>query len=188
MNVENKKVIGICGFSRAGKDSCSQAIELIDARYKRFALADPLKRGAAVLTNLDTLYFHDSDTKNTPLKQLGGKTPTEFVQLLGTEFVREVCGEGHWCRVLDSLALLEPCIVIPDIRFPNEDEYFRSRYDYMLIRVTRPSVTGEQGIIGHSSGSHVMDLPAEVDIINDGTITQLSRQVESATRKFMERT
>lgn len=77
-------------------------------------------------------------------------------------------------------------IVVPDIRFPNEDEFFRSRYDYKLVRVLNPRITNEVGIKGHASAIHSPTLPADFEIVNDSTINVFSARVAETLADFLK--
>ncbi|WP_438281333.1 deoxynucleotide monophosphate kinase [Pseudomonas alabamensis] len=88
-----KTIIGLAALARSGKDTVASML-LAHPNVAAFALADPLKVGCQALFGLT-----DSETWDDTLKErkisLWGKSPREFFQTVGTEWMRHHNPE-HW--------------------------------------------------------------------------------------------
>lgn len=88
-----KTIIGLAALARSGKDTVASML-LAHPHVAAFALADPLKVGCQALFGLT-----DSETWDDTLKEqkisLWGKSPREFFQTVGTEWMRHHNPE-HW--------------------------------------------------------------------------------------------
>ena len=88
-----KKIIGIAAPARSGKDTVA-AMLLQHKQVAAYALADPLKIGCQALFGLS-----DAETWNDSLKEhslpLWGKSPRQFFQQVGTDWMR-THNPDHW--------------------------------------------------------------------------------------------
>ncbi|WP_350297524.1 deoxynucleotide monophosphate kinase [Pseudomonas putida] len=88
-----RTIIGLAALARSGKDTVASML-LAHPNVAAFALADPLKVGCQALFGLT-----DSETWDDTLKEqkisLWGKSPREFFQTVGTEWMRHHNPE-HW--------------------------------------------------------------------------------------------
>ncbi|WP_240997283.1 deoxynucleotide monophosphate kinase [Pseudomonas viridiflava] len=88
-----RTIIGLAALARSGKDTVASML-LAHPKVAAFALADPLKVGCQALFGLT-----DSETWDDTLKEqkisLWGKSPREFFQRVGTEWMRHHNPE-HW--------------------------------------------------------------------------------------------
>jgi len=119
------------------------------------------------------------DLKEVPTEYLGGRTPREAMQTLGTEWGRSLSADlwvNAWRRRVDrdveeSKANAEDYILIADdVRFPNEAAAIRSRGD-IVVRVKRPGA-GLTGTTGRHA-SETEDLgAADMTIANTGDLAQ----------------
>lgn len=100
-NFETKLHI-ICthGASRSGKDT---ALNFIRKHLWRHTIttahidfADPLRTVTSELLGCTPRELHDSEFRATPQELLGGKTPVDFMRLLGTEFARDMISPDFW--------------------------------------------------------------------------------------------
>jgi len=66
-----------------------------------------------------------------------GKSPREIMQLLGTEFARNMIDENVWVTALMRQLNDEDNYVIDDVRFPNEAAAIHARGG-KVVRVVRP--------------------------------------------------
>jgi len=137
-------IIGITGRAQHGKDSTGQVL-VYEYDFTRYAFADQLKSMALVLNpfveSKYTLRLYqlvqdqgwDEAKKNPEVRR--------FLQVLGTEAVREHLGEDAWVEALDKRLNDDGLkrsdnIVITDVRFPNEAQYIK-RNGGQLWRVKR---------------------------------------------------
>lgn len=167
-------LIGLCGYARAGKDTVGGV--LVDSfGFRRFAFADPLKSMALALDPW-------INTKNGYLLRLSrivdengwedAKSEPEvrrFLQVLGTEAVREHLGQESWVRATElSIANSGAVrVVITDVRFPNEAEWIAKRGGqiWRINRVNEDGSAFDNGISGdHPTEIHVPSLPAHREI------------------------
>jgi hypothetical protein len=148
------KIIGFCGSATAGKTTAANA--LVEALgYHKLSFAAPLR---AMLRALGVTDEQMSAGKNAPIPWLGGKTPRELMQTIGTEWGRKMVSECIWLdatsRIILGLPSDVPGVVFDDVRFDNEAKMLRD-LGGVIIRIERPSITvrmtheSEAGISGH---------------------------------------
>lgn len=170
-------IIGLCGLAGSGKTTIAN--HLVEHHgFVRLPFAGPLKAmaGAFGLGPRELA----GDLKEVPSDLLCGRTPRQFMQLLGTEFGREMIGEDVWVRAweraLGELAVdgFKPLrIVADDLRFENEAAAIRRRGGVVvqLIREGAGSATG---------GRHVSEQPERLGgtaIKNDGAIAAAAQKL-----------
>jgi hypothetical protein len=95
-----------------------------------------------------------------------------LLQQLGTR-AREFLGEDVWVNALEKQVLeVAPApVVIPDLRFPNEEAWVR-RHGGFIIKVTRPGFDNGVGL-DHESESRVFDIAEDFSIVNNGSLADL---------------
>jgi hypothetical protein len=180
-------IIGLTGRAQAGKDSTG-TILVGEYGYTRYAFADALKSMAAVLNPI--IYFDPNDDGTVRLKQMvreegmdAAKSHPEvrrFLQVLGTEAVRDHLGEDAWVEALKFQMTKDgnmdrqgvaygAKVVITDVRFPNEAAWVK-RAGGELWHIRRlEKVYGGLGFkpydnglgTDHPSEKYVDDLPAD---------------------------
>lgn len=170
-------IIGLCGLAGSGKTTIAN--HLVEHHgFIRLPFAGPLKAMAAAF-GLGPREM-GGDLKEVPSDLLCGKTPRQFMQLLGTEFGRDLIGKDVWVRAweraLGEIATdgFQPLrIVADDLRFENEAAAIRGRGGVVaqLIREGAGSATGG----GHSSERP--DLLGGVAVQNDGCIAEVAGRV-----------
>lgn len=125
-------IIGVTGYAQHGKDSTGNV--LIERHgFVRYAFADQLKSMALALNPVVQSYTfpRHPDTLQGVVGFLGWEKAKElgevrrFLQVLGTEGVRDHLGEDAWINALDRSLnndglTRDSNIVITDVRFPNE--------------------------------------------------------------------
>lgn len=168
-------IVGLTGLAASGKTTATEALCVAKPNFVRLKFAGPLKDMLAVL-GLTRAHL-EGELKNEPLDILCGKTPRYAMQTLGTEWGRNTLGDNIWVRVLQEkargLMLRGYSVVVDDVRFPNEVEGVK-RMGGIVVRVTRPlSVIG----MVHDSERHVLQLPVDHEIHNDGTAEELGQQL-----------
>lgn len=110
----------------SGKSSVSDCF-VKNHNFVKLSFAAPLKEALVVLTGLDMSYFTDMKKKEIPIPGIG-KSPRELMQLMATEFVREMVAPDFWLwRMGQSISKFsERDIIIDDVRFENEANFIRN--------------------------------------------------------------
>lgn len=113
-------LIALTGKAGSGKTTIAQELER--RGFVRLRFAGTLKAMLRVLGL--TAEQVDGDKKSEPCDLLGGKTPREAMQLLGTQWGRELIDEDLWVRATmrEAASYLADGqdVVIDDCRFENE--------------------------------------------------------------------
>jgi hypothetical protein len=132
-------VIALCGRAGAGKSFAAEALALYGYRTVKFA--GPLKGmlRALGLTEAEI----EGDRKEAPCALLGGKSPRQAMQTLGTEWGRGLIDPELWTRAwsleVEKRLALGQKVVVDDCRFENElavvQQFGRA------IRIRRPGAT-----------------------------------------------
>ena len=170
-----KKLIGIHGKPRAGKDTLAHFF--INFGYLRYGPGDPVKQATAAMFNVDIDNLYQDDLKDTtdPFWQISYR---EMMQKVGKESSRDVFGEDFWMRHIErKLQLLPdyvPGLILPDIRYANEIKWVRERGG-IVIFITRKNRT----VIADETHAAEQGLPEELadyTIKNDGTINELHNE------------
>lgn len=154
-----RTIIAFTGLAGSGKSTA--AAHLVNRYgYQRVRFAGPLKAMMAALgLTHDEIEGH---LKEKPCALLGGKTPRQAMQWLGTEFGRDLIDRDLWIRAWQAeLARTSGHVVIDDCRFPNESEAVQAAGG-VIIRIERPGAGA--GAAGHSSEGQ--QLPAAATIHN----------------------
>lgn len=170
-------IIGLCGLAGSGKTTIAN--HLVEHHgFVRLPFAGPLKAMAAAF-GLGPREM-GGDLKEVPSDLLCGKTPRQFMQLLGTEFGRDLIGQDVWVRAWERAlgevatdGFLPLRIVADDLRFENEAAAIRSRGGVVvhLIRHGAGSATG---------GAHSSERPERlggVMVANDRSPAAVAAEV-----------
>lgn len=140
------KIIGISGKRESGKSSLARFLE--EYRYKRLSLATPLKEMCMRLYGLtrDQVYgvFKESMTK---YKRTDGSFYTPRDILIREGCLKRSIDPDFWCRKLDEEIMNSKVekVVIDDIRFLNEINYFK-KLGAKFVRLER-----SQEVIGKAA-------------------------------------
>jgi len=130
------KIITFYGPQQSGKSTAADAVAMW-AGWTKLSFAQPLYDMVSVILDVDARKV----SKNSPFGPLCGKTLREALQLLGTEFGRNLIGEDVWLRHMRWRIEKAPGnVVIDDLRFRNEYEMLRARggLNATIIAVSRP--------------------------------------------------
>lgn len=137
------KIILITGHAREGKTTLANKLsERFDICAS--ALADPLKE---ITYDLFNLFEKDIPSTKEEIRP--------YFQKIGTDICRKRLGNNIWCIVLENLFNGRDKYIISDIRFPNEVEYFRSKYDALIIRVKNKYINN---YLNHESEKYIDDI------------------------------
>lgn len=180
-------VIGLTGRAQAGKDTVADYL-VREHGFTRFAFADKLKSMALVL---DPIVQEGREGDFARLSEAvhytgweGAKKMPEvrrFLQVLGTEAVRDHLGPDTWVNAVkaDAMRILSigGRVVFSDVRFPNEADLVDT-LGGEVWKVVRPQ--HEAADPNHASEANVDSMPAAMVFVNDSTIAMLLSLVQSA--------
>lgn len=202
------RLIGVTGYAQAGKDTTADYL-VANYGYTKLAFAGLLKDLALVLnpcipwetdrkTEARPVGYHP--VVNTPLadlvERLGWESAKQhgevrrFLQVLGTEGVRDHLGEDAW---VDALLMQWgdlgcPDAVISDVRFPNEAQAVLDQ-DGVMVRVWRTNEDGSPFDNGvgrdHPSEQWAPSLPVHFDVTAD-SVGVLTGVIDSVMQDLEE--
>lgn len=118
-----RTILGLAAKARSGKDTTAHLL-LKDARVAAFALANPLKAGCQALFGLSESEAWGDSHKEIQIP-LWGKSPREFFQQVGTEWMRGL-DANHWLKraereinppVVETQSGATPNLLLPDAPF-----------------------------------------------------------------------
>ena len=177
-NIFVKMRILLVGSAGSGK---STVANLLCEKYnfKEFALGDKLKELTFLLLKTFGIEINDvSDLYSIETKNRYRK----YLQLIGTECCRKVFGDDFWCKQLDESLSKEENnnIVISDIRFINEFNYFNRRNDTISIRIDgrKFESSNEDNMYHHRSETELNEIITDYIIDNSKDIGYLSNQID----------
>ena len=180
-------LIGLAGHARVGKDTVARYLAA-HLTLISYAFADPLKQALASMFNLTANQLEGTE-KEQPLPWLG-KSPRELMQLLGTEWGRDLVHPQLWLLLAEqNLQLLAEHdqamkgVVIRDVRFDNEADWIRSKGG-VIFHISRRGIRPANN---HVSEYGVRHYPGDYVIENDSTLESLYDQVERASSSLMRR-
>lgn len=166
-------VIGISGRARHGKDSCADFIVARFGGYK-YALASPIKAMVNAGFGIDLQNAYWAGRKEAPVAALGGHSPREIMQTLGTEWGRGMVDEQIWITMAKQRLLTNgPGMVIPDVRFDNEADWIRS-INGLVVHITRGQAAA---VSPHSSEGGITKLPQDFEVANNGSLEDLRNTI-----------
>ncbi|WP_424936652.1 MULTISPECIES: hypothetical protein [Bacteria] len=196
-------LVGLLGKKRSGKNTA--ASRLADHGYAVAAFADPLRDMALAIDPVVGVHVEDARgghhlvhyvTYSEALAEHGYERAKEeypefrrFLQRLGTEGVRDTLGAKHGLREIlgddvwivlaehriQKAAAEGEALVFTDVRFPNEAELIE-RKGGTTVRVVRPDLDAAEDT--HSSETALDDFVDNRRIVNDGTLSDLSTEVD----------
>lgn len=179
------RIIGLTGAAGVGKDSVGEV--LVRAGWVRMAFADPLRAGLYEMFGIKPVHF-EREHKERPIDWLGGRSPRDLMQTLGTEWGRQLVCSDVWSRVAERRFLaveqsgnghLINGVVFTDVRFPNEAEMILRRGG-VIWRVERPGI---EPVRAHVSETAAAGIEADRIVVNDGTLLDLEMRVSETLRR-----
>jgi hypothetical protein len=130
----------------------------------------------------------DGDLKELPCAKLGGKTPVQAMQILGTEWGREMIYPDIWVDALNRE--LERYVdakltrfVIDDLRFVSEKAYLdrlREKYNVLVVRIEREGVA----LGSHKSETEMDKIEAEFHIDNSYRLEVLHKVLDDMIKWY----
>ncbi|MDX2390195.1 hypothetical protein NJL88_08970 [Streptomyces sp. DK15] len=184
--------IALMGRARSGKDTVAARL-VRNWAFTRVAFADPLKGVALRLNPI----IPTTTGVHVRLKSLVSDVGWEYAKDNYPEVRRVLQTAGQTVRELDPDFWINlACdkvdvadtwnlpVVVTDVRYPNEADALKAR-GFLLARIKRVSVTGnfltgENG--SHESETALDDYPADVTLINGGTLFELDTEADTLVR------
>lgn len=169
--IQDVKLIGIHGPLNGGKDT---AANYLQAKFPdmlgRYAFAQPIKQACGVLFGFTKDQLEDRVLKEE-VDKFWGFSPRKAMQLLGTEYGRDMLRKDVWIRrgemeYLKNLKLGKGT-VITDVRFPNEAEWLRTMPNSIIIYLEVPSLVKDERYQHASEAGIEYDPNFDFKIIND---------------------
>ena len=180
INPEKDTLIGIHGPLESGKDTVAQTIiEVFPTFYKQYAFAWPIKKACQVMFG-----FTEADMNDRTLKErthpVWGITPRKAMQLLGTEYGRNMINVNMW--VMRAMVEINKNsedgygTIISDVRFDNEAEIIRER-NGIIIHIDRPDLDKSKENYNHSSEMGIKREPSDIIIDNSGSLLEFRAKI-----------
>lgn len=142
-------IIGISGYSGAGKDALGKLIALYERSYQIKKFAGKLKEVSSILTGIPLDKFEDQEFKKSVLgkewsyvsdtnegRKWVDMTVREMLQRLGTEAIRDTFHINTWVNALLKDYKDGDNWVITDVRFANEAAAIK-KLGGVIVRVSR---------------------------------------------------
>jgi hypothetical protein len=174
-------IIGLSGYAQSGKDSTAELL-CLKYGYKRLAFADSMRQALLIINpQLDSItrvsdlvedYGWDLAKRNPEIRRL--------LQVLGTDFARNMLGDDVWINIALSGIKSEDKIVVSDVRFPNEAEAIK-KLGGTVWRINRHNHTA---VNGHTSERAMDNYMFNYVIYNDGTLAELSDEVFALAKEL----
>ena len=161
-------IIALFGPQQAGKSTASKSL-VENHSYTKVSFADPLYAMLATLMGISTEEIRKLP-KEEPREELEGKSIRQALQLLGTEWGRDMIGEGIWrntcLRNIQKIVAGGGKVVIDDCRFMNE---FEGLIDIgaVFVRIDREDLP-EQSNPDHKSEQDWKHFSADATVVNTG--------------------
>lgn len=169
-------LVAFTGRARSGKDTAAAFAAAYLHGYV-YGLADPIRAMLNAGFGIDMKSSYWETRKELPVAALGGRSPRQLMQWLGTEWGRKMVSEDVWINMAKAeLHANGPGMVISDLRFDNEAEWVR-RLGGRVIHISRPDV---DAVNPHASEDGVAFAPSDLRITNDGTLAELQQKVIEA--------
>jgi hypothetical protein len=187
------KLLGFTGRAGHGKSAAADIILQNHVNVLKFSFAQPLKkmffeliretlpRNPSSHPNRPSDYIRNRELKEEPMAFLGGFTPRQIMQTLGTEWGREALHKDFWvgiaaARVERTLGhsyrrskRITINIIFDDVRFENEAQMIRA-FGGEVVHVIRPDAPN----VPHSDhASEKLDFEPDRVIYNEGTLQDL---------------
>ena len=152
-------IIGVCGKKFNGKDTIADYL-VNRYQFTKISVGDPLKYGIQQMFGFSNEQLWGS--KKETVDPFWKVTPREILQYIGTDCFRMKfgqdfpnIGENIWAMSLERKieTLLQRGfykIVVPDIRFPNEEKVIR-KFNGTIINVIRHNFINQDTHISENS-------------------------------------
>jgi len=162
-------LIGIHGPLNGGKDTVADYLTLRDVSLEKYEFARPIKKACQVLFGFTHAQLNDRKLKEA-VDPFWGFPPRKVMQLLGTEFARNMLRDDVWIKraELEHLKNLKSGkrTIISDVRFQNEADWVRAQPNSLLIYLVVPELERDEKYL-HASEAGITSVPGDILITND---------------------
>lgn len=174
----SKLLIGIGYKRKRGKDTVAN--RLVDRHgFIRISWADSLKEACRHIFGFSDVQLY-GDLKEV-VDPYWGKSPRQILQEVGTDALRnhfddQIWIKSAWLKIEKALQADVGGVVVPDVRFPNEAEFIKSKGG-VLWRIDRDIEEDVNSL--HSSETSMDDYQGWDRVINNnGSIRDLYDRVD----------
>lgn len=161
--------------------------------FDQYAFAQPIKEIAQVM-GFEHHELYGTQQEKLQINEHWGISGREFLQKFGTEIMRdalpvaipnmELGSESIWIKLFKIRRsrqirdkFLTP-LIVSDVRFPDEAAAIRDGHG-SIIRIVRPREEKNDIHATHVSEALIDNIPADITIINDGTIDELYKKIDT---------
>jgi hypothetical protein len=174
MSLKDAQIIGIHGPLNSGKDTIASLIQqLYPEHYRRYAFAKPIKDAVKVMFGFTDVQVEDRILKEAP-DQFWGFSPRKAMQLLGTEFGRELLRNDIWVKRAEleiaSNISNNYKTIITDVRFENEAEWIRNQPNSVILIIDSPGLDTSTSNYKHASEGGISRQAGDHIITNDKSL------------------
>lgn len=170
-------IVAFFGHKTAGKSEAAGILFSLgfDQNWTICPLMEKAKDMLAEL-GLDERQLY-GDLKEVPdFEVLGGKTPRQALETLGTQWGQEMIGADIWVRSWMRYVPTDRPLIVDDLRFPHEAKALKD-IGATLVRIDRPG-TAPQGL-PHASERFIDQIEPDLAILNNGSLDALHDEVET---------
>jgi energy-coupling factor transporter ATP-binding protein EcfA2 len=208
-------IIGITGSKGAGKTTTFKLLSSLFPNTKEATLAGKIKKVCSNVFELPAKVFEDPILKekafSTPIflskealeailiaygfplgldsytRRHIGKilhTPRQVLQYIGTELLRDLDPLIH-CKYLHENLPVSDLVVITDIRFTDERDFFEALYpEFKMVYVSNTRAEAIAATDTHASEANIHKLKVgAIELDNNGDLENLIRQIEKKILK-----
>lgn len=172
-----RRIVALCGQKRVGKDTVAAFLQA-SRGYRHLKFTQQLKDG------LGRFFGFTPDQMEGPRKDevdaRWGVTPRSVMQWMGTEVMQHELqqlipgvGRTFWAAQLAARIREDGGpVVISDMRFLHEYTCLKREFgaDLVTVRLRRSL---ELGADAHASETECDSVPADYELLNDGTVDEL---------------
>ena len=184
-----KTLIGIHGPLNGGKDTVANYLMSKVPNFRHYSFAGPLKQACVVMFGF-TLEQLEDRTLKEQVDPFWGFTPRRAMQLLGTEFGRNMLRDDVWIKRAEreyfSNRSAELGTIITDVRFENEAAWIRAQSSSLLIYLEVPGLVKDERY-NHASEGGIELASSDCIIVNDKKkgLSALYRQLDELIPKIL---
>jgi len=178
MKLSSYNLIGVHGLLNSGKDTVANYIIHMmkpisfQSQFKPYAFAKPIKEACKVLFGFSDLQLNDRVLKEA-VDEFWGFSPRKAMQLMGTEFGRDMLRKDIWIKRAEMEAANNLQVgfstIITDVRFQNEADWVRSQPSSALIYIKAPGLVLDEKY-NHGSEAGITEEASDLVIINDKSL------------------
>ncbi len=170
------KLIALTGAAGSGKSTIAEYLSRPKSKHIPFArvkFSRTIKRMLLQIPGM-TEEMTEGRYKETPQEILGGQTPRQVMQTLGTEWGRDLVSKNIWLDSWENYVNDFSHVVAEDLRYLNEARLVK-KLGGEIWRVVRPNFLNN----GHVSETEQTDIEADVIIHNNGSIENLHLNIRA---------